>query len=99
MNHAPIYMPGDPVFYVGEKYKERLNGKKGWIHAPVIGNPNAFIVEFPDTRDAKDPDDTDDYIMPVRVLSKWRPPREDKHEKHSGPEIQPRRRAKRSEEE
>jgi hypothetical protein len=87
---APLYLPGDPVFYVGEKYKDRLNGKKGWIHAPVVGNSNAWVVEFPDTRNSKDQKDTDDYIMSGDVLSKWRPsPAELK--KMEGPEIQPRR--------
>lgn len=97
MNYAPIFMPGDTVSYVGEKYKDKLNGKKGWIHAPVQGNPMAFVVEFPDTRDPKDPEDTDDYVMPARVLTRWRAPKEDKH--HAGPEIQPRRRSRRTEEE
>jgi hypothetical protein len=87
MSNVPFFMPGDPVSYVGEKYKERLHGKKGWIHWYVNGNPNAFVVEFPDTRNPKDPDDVDDYIMPARVLAPWRPSEKDK-----GPEIQPRRR-------
>lgn len=86
----PLYLPGDAVFYTGEKYKDRLNGKKGWIHAPVIGSDTTFVVEFPDTRNAKDQKDTDDYLMSSSVLSRWRPsPAEVK--KEEGPEIQPRR--------
>lgn len=90
MVSAPIFMPGDAVSYVGEKHKDRLHGKKGWIHWFVNGNPNTFVVEFPDTRNPKDQNDTDDYVMPASSLAPWRPSEKDK--KHEGPEIQPRRR-------
>lgn len=93
-----LFMQGDPVFYVGEKFKERLHGKKGWIHAAVNNQPGVWVCEFPDTRNGKDPNDSDDYILTTRVLSKWRPsPAEVK--KQEGPEIQPRRRKKDPEEE
>jgi hypothetical protein len=102
----PIYLPGDKVYYSGEKFKERLNGKPGWIHAPVLGSTEKFVVEFPDTRNPKDPEDTDDYVMHVRVLTDRRPPASEKDhgkdkdgKKSEGPEIQPRRRKKTSEEE
>jgi hypothetical protein len=86
-DQTPILNAGDPVFYTGDKFKQELftkDGKplRGWIHSRVRGNPNMFVVEFPE---AKEPD----YLMSIRVLSKWRPP---KSEKHEGPEIQPRRR-------
>jgi hypothetical protein len=88
---VPMFMQGEPVFYVGEKFREKLHGKKGWIHAPVVGSTSTFIVEFPDTRNGKDMNDSDDYVMPARVLSKWRPsPAEVK--KQEGPEVAPRRR-------
>lgn len=98
----PLYLPGDKVYYTGDKYKEKLHGKPGWVHAQVKDNPYAFIVEFPETRNNKDPQDTDDYIMPYTVIDRHRPhgaEKEAKEKKHEGPEIQPRRRAKRQEEE
>lgn len=97
----PLFLPGDKVFYTGEKFKDRLNGKIGWIHAPVLNNPEAFVVEFPDTRNTKDPEDTDDYVMHFSKLTTRRPPQSEKEKdkKQEGPEIQPRRRARRPEEE
>jgi hypothetical protein len=96
---SPLYLPGDKVYYTGEKYKERLNGKPGWIHAPVVDNPNGFVVEFPDTRNAKDQTDSDDYIMSASVLSRWRPEKAPAEKKQDGPEVQPRRGRKHQEEE
>lgn len=95
-----LFLPGDKVFYVGEKFKGRLDGKTGWIHAAVVGNPNAFVVEFPDTKDGKDQKDSDDYVMPARVLTRARPVVEkEKEKKHDGPEVHPRRRRRDPEEE
>jgi len=96
-----LFMIGDKIFYVGSKYKDRLAGKPGWLHAPVINQPGVWVVEFPDTKNSKDPNDTDDYIMSVQVLSKARPEREvkEKDKKPEGPEIQPRRRRRDPEEE
>lgn len=89
----PLYLPGDKVYYTGDKFKDRLNGKPGWIHWHT-SDPNVFVVEFPDTRNVKDPHDSDDYVMPVKVLTRQRPhvPEKDTKEKKDGPEIQPRRR-------
>lgn len=92
-DNMPLFMPGDPVYYTGEKFKPELTSKdgkpfKGWIHAPVLNQPGVFVVEFPD---AKDPD----YIVGAAHLSRARPA---KTEKHEGPEIQPRRRKKAEEE-
>jgi hypothetical protein len=91
-DNTTVFMPGDAVFYVGERHKQELTreGKpiKGWIHAAVLNEPGNYVVEFPD---AKEPD----YIMSVRVLSRARP---SKTEKHDGPEVQPRRRKKSEEE-
>lgn len=103
MTSPPIFLQGDKVYYTGEKFKDRLNGKPGWIHAQVNGNPYGFVVEFPDTRNAKDPKDTDDYVMPYTVLSKWRPEHvkekeKEKDKKQEGPEVQPRRRKRGQEE-
>lgn len=83
----PIFQPGDPVMYTGTRFRQDLYTKegkplKGWIHARVRGNPNAFVVEFPEAKDS-------DYVMPVSKLAPWRQP---KAEKHNGPEISPRRR-------
>jgi hypothetical protein len=100
---APLYLPGDKVYYTGEKFKDRLHGKPGWICWQVNGNPNAFIVEFPDTRNVKDQADTDDYIMSVNVLTTRKPHVAEKdhkdNKKQEGPEIQPRRRRGKPEEE
>lgn len=73
-NHGPIFMPGDAVYYTGEKYKQELSNKegkpfKGWIHAPVQNEPGAFVVWFPDTKEQ------DSYILSVQNLSKARPPK------------------------
>ena len=43
LSYGPIYMPGDAVFYTGEKHKQALASKegkphKGWIHASVGGD-------------------------------------------------------------
>jgi hypothetical protein len=95
-----LLMIGDKVYYVGQKYGDRLHGKPGWLHAPVVNEPGVWIVEFPDTRNAKDPEDTDDYIMSVNVLTRQRPHgAERKEEKKEGPEIQPRRRRRTADEE
>lgn len=89
---------GDAVFYIGDRFKDRLGGKKGWIHAPVINQPGTWITEFPDSRNNKDHNDTDDYVMSEHYLSKWKP--SDKElKKQEGPEVQPRRRHKTAEEE
>jgi len=52
LSYGPIYMPGDAVFYTGEKHKQALSSKegkphKGWIHASVQGAPGKFVVWFP----------------------------------------------------
>lgn len=93
-----IFMQGDAVSYTGEKYKAKLGGKKGWIHAPVTNQPGVFVVEFPDTRNNKDQNDTDDYVMSDRFLKEWRPSAAEV-KKMEGPEVQPRRRHKTAEEE
>lgn len=91
------FMIGDAVFYIGSKFKDRLAGKKGWIHAPVHNQNDTWVCEFPDTRASKDQKDTDDYVMSASVLSLWRPsPAELK--KAEGPDIQPRRSRKNEDE-
>ena len=73
-NHDPIFMPGDAVYYTGEKFKQELSNKegkpfKGWIHAPVVNQTGAFVVWFPDTKEQ------DSYILSAGNLSKARPPK------------------------
>lgn len=87
---SEILRQGDKVFYVGSKYHDRLKGKVGWLHASVQDNPHAWIVEFPDTRNPKDHNDTDDFIMPATSLTKIRPAHVPA-EKKEGPEVAPRR--------
>lgn len=83
-NHGPIFMPGDAVYYTGEKFKEELTSKegkpfRGWIHAPVQNEEGAFVVWFPDTKEQ------DSYVLSEKNLSKARPP---KAKQHSGPVVE-----------
>ena len=62
----------DRVYYTGTKFKQELCGKEGkphigYIHAPVVNNPRAFVVEFPDVKGEPS------YVMDISVLSKARP--------------------------
>jgi len=87
-----IFMQGDAVFYVGEKLKQELSGKdgkshKGWIHARVQGEKNAYVVWFPDTKDS------DSFIIDGRNLDKVRPPKVQKGTE-GGPDIMPVRKRK-----
>ena len=77
LSYGPIYMPGDAVFYTGEKHKQVLSSKegkpyKGWIHASVAGDPGKFVVWFPDTKEQ------DSYILHVDEFTKARPPKVEK---------------------
>ena len=86
-NYGPIFMPGEAVYYIGEKFKQELTTKegkphKGWIHAPVQNQPDVFVVEFPDLKEP-------DFLLHKSLLSKARPP---KGKEHDGPEILPPRR-------
>jgi len=85
-NHGPLFMPGDAVYYNGEKFKQELSGKegkpfRGWIHASVQNEPGAFVVWFPDTKHS------DSYVMSAANLTKARPPTL-KTEKQTGPVIE-----------
>lgn len=95
MNNELI-MHGDAVFYTGQKFKDRLHGKRGWIHSSVLNQEGVYVVEFPDTRNPKDQEDTDDYVMSAQVLTKRNPAPDKKAE---GPEVQPRRRRRNEAEE
>lgn len=95
-NLGPLYMPGDKVFYVGEKHKMDLTGKEGkpyvgLIHAGVTNQPGHYVVEFPDTKEH------DSYVMSEQVLSKYRPANVKVDHRNDGPEIQ-RKRKRNSEE-
>src|SRR5271154_5139559 len=94
-----LFMIGDVVYYTGSKFRERLNGKKGWLHARVVGSTSTWIVEFPDTKNGKDREDSDDYIMSTKVLTKQHHVAPAAEKKHEGPEVQPRRRKRDPEEE
>lgn len=83
-NYDPIFMPGDAVYYTGEKLKEELTSKegkpfRGWIHAPVTNEPGAFVVWFPDTKES------DSYVIGASNLTKARPP---KAKQHGGPVVE-----------
>lgn len=100
-----LFMLGDSVYYTGSKFRDRLNGKKGWLHAWVENQPGTAIVEFPDTKNGKDRTDSNDYVMSIRVLTKHHiaPAVAEKTEKsdkkQEGPEVHPRRRKREPEEE
>lgn len=92
-NHGPIFMPGEAVYYTGEKFKQELTDKagkpyKGWIHSKVQNQPDVMVVEFPDLKEP-------DFIIHSSLLSKARPP---KGKQHDGPEILPPRRSRKPEE-
>ncbi len=83
-NHGPIFMPGEAVYYTGEKFKQELTTKegkplRGWIHWFVNGSPGKFVVWFPDTKEQ------DSYILHESNLTKARPP---KSKEHSGPIVE-----------
>ena len=89
--YGPIYMPGDAVFYTGEKLKQELSSKegkpyKGWIHASVQGEEGKFVVWFPDTKEQ------DSYILHASNLTKARPPKVEKGREGPVVEHMPRRR-------
>lgn len=99
-NHGPIYMPGDAVYYNGNKasLKQALTNKdgkplKGWIHAPVTNEREKFVVWFPDTKES------DSYLIHQDDLTKARPPKA-VEKKHEGPVVEhmPVRRRKSEEE-
>lgn len=82
--YGPIFMPGDAVYYNGEKHKQALTSKegkpfRGWIHAPVNNEVGVFCVWFPDTKEQ------DSYILSAADLTKARPP---KGKEHSGPVVE-----------
>lgn len=96
-NYIAMFTAGEAVYYNGEKLKQELTAKdgkpyKGWIHAPVMNEENAFVVFFPDTKDQ------DSYVLSGVNLTKARPPRIDKIQ--TGPIIEhmPTRRRKGEEE-
>lgn len=85
-NNIPLLSPGDAVFYNGEKHKGSLCDKggkpfKGWIHWFVNGEPDTFVVFFPDTKEQ------DSYILHARDLSKARPPKQEKVQQ-TGPMVE-----------
>ena len=84
MNNVLSYQQGDKVTYTGQKNRESLTreGKPliGWIHSIVIGNPESYVVFFPETKRQ------DSYVMHHSVLAKARTP------KTEGPDVAPRRR-------
>lgn len=96
-NLGPLYMPGDKVFYAGEKFKMELTSKEGkpyvgLIHATVVNQPGHFVVEYPDTKEG------DSYVMHEGVLSKYRPANVKVDHRNDGPEVQ-RKRKRNTEEE
>lgn len=73
---------GDKVFYCGERHRNELGGKTGWVHGRVAGQPNTFIIEFSESKHC------DSYVLSGELLTKWRPA---KDKRTDGPEIQARR--------
>ncbi len=69
----------DRVIYTGDKHPG-LNGKVGYICAPINNEPGVWVVDFADHS----------YVMAEDVLQKYRPSAKE----DNIPEIQPRRRRK-----
>jgi len=84
--YGPIFMPGDAVYYTGEKHKQTLSNKegkpfKGWIHAPVQNEEDVFVVWFPDTKEQ------DSYVLKAQDLAKARPVKA-VEKVHEGPVVE-----------
>ena len=77
------YMPGDRVQYTGERHRQELGSKVGWVHASVEGSTGSYVVFFPDTKEQ------DSYILHESILREYH-----SNERVNGPEIAPRRRKK-----
>lgn len=87
MSNKIILNAGDEVYYIGSKFRSELVSKDGrpvhgWIHSRVRGTEDKFVVEFPELKEP-------DFIMSVDVLARWKETKE--KSKHTGPEVQPRR--------
>ena len=73
---------GDKCFYNGDRHRNELGGKTGWIHSLVHNQPGTFVVEFSETKHC------DSYVIHESLLTKWRPA---KDKRTDGPEVQARR--------
>jgi hypothetical protein len=62
---AREFMPDDHISYIGDHHRAELGGKTGTIHAPVIGQPNTYIVYFHDTKDQ------DSYVLHGSLLKPY----------------------------
>lgn len=63
-----VHQQGDQVGYYGTKFKGALGGKEGFIVAKVEGEPNGYVVTFPELKQGDQ-----DYILPVHALGPYRP--------------------------
>lgn len=77
----------DKVSYVGEKFKNALNGKEGYVVCRVQGEDNAYVVHFPEMK-AED----QDYVLHAASLVNYRPSKVDnRQEKQHDVKVEQRR--------
>jgi hypothetical protein len=77
-----VYQQGDQVGYHGAKFKGALGGKEGFIVSKIEGEPNGYVVTFPEMKQGDQ-----DYIMPVNVLGVYRPSKNEPKHDHNKPAI------------
>lgn len=71
------FFHGDKVVYRGSRFSD-LRNKLGEVCSQVGNNPDCLVVEFGD----------DSYVMPSRVLARYKPSKEPGSKE---PEVQTRR--------
>jgi hypothetical protein len=87
MNHAPIFMPFDKVSYTGTRFAKELHGDLGIVLTRVQNQPSHYVVDF----------SKESYVLHESYLMPFQQSPDKK--KHTGPEVEPRRKRAKSEEE
>jgi hypothetical protein len=83
-----MFFQGDKVSYVGEKFRSDLAGKMGEICAPVVNQPDVFVVDF----------GSDDYIISAKSLTRFQGHLKVEDDKKSKePRVEQRRRTRKQE--
>ena len=82
-----VYQQGDQVGYHGTKFKGALGGKEGFIVSKIEGEPNGYVVTFPEMKNGDQ-----DYILPVNALGVYRPSKnEPRHDHKPAVKVEQRR--------
>jgi hypothetical protein len=81
--HVNLYMPDDRISYTGNKFREQLRGKLGFITAFINGQPGVYSVDFPEMK-------TEDrfYVFSERQLSPFRTSKKEEIERGKQVEVQ-----------